>query len=220
MTAVLEAPEHQTPAPATTGLQHAPVPVPMPALRETTPQDHLRAAFWGIASALAAATVSVLLLLPIQVLPVTFLLGAGLGMLGYLDQITHTIRNQHTALFATAAAVLLAATQVSQGGFVLGWALICAAAVFVFMILVALTAGSMGGGDVKLAPVAAALLAAVSPLAVLLWVQFLFIGAVAGALTARFAGQRKTHLAMVPYMAVAVLPALAGYGVLGPILGV
>lgn len=219
MTAVLEAPEHPAPAPAAPEADETPVPVPMPAFPETGPQDYLRAAGWGLASALAAAAVSVAML-PIQFLPVAFLAGAGLGVLGYLDQITHIIRDRHTALFAAASAVLLIATQVSQGGFVLGWAAICAAAVFVFMIILGMTAGGLGGGDVKLAPVAAALLAAVSPLAALLWIQFLIYGALGGAIAARIRRRKNTHQAMAPYMAVAVLPALAGYAILGPILGV
>lgn len=186
-------------------------------VRETGPQDYLRAAGWGIAAAVASAVVSVLVL-PVQALPVVFLLGAGLGTLGYLDQITHTIMDRHTVIFATLASVLLAATQVSQGGFLLGWSMASAAAAFILMVILGLTTG-LGGGDVKLAPVAAALLAAVSPLAALLWIQFTFIAGLAGAVTHRIAKGNNTHLAMAPYMAFAVLPALAGYGILAPILG-
>lgn len=190
MTAVLEAPEEfTTPAPEAPRADEALVPIPNRPLRETGPRDYLRAACWGIASALAAAAVSVLLL-PVQVLPVVFLLGAGLGVLGYLDQVTHLILDRHTMAFATAAAVLLVATQVSQGGFILGGSLITAAAAFLIMAVLGMTTG-LGGGDVKLAPVAAALLAAVSPLAALLWIQFTFTAGAAAAVTNRIARGKR-----------------------------
>lgn len=218
MTAVLEAPVIVDESPALPTATALEVPAET-GLRETTPEDHLRAAGWGIASGVAAAAVSAAAL-PVQHLALAFVLGAGLGVLGYLDQVTQLIRNWHTAIFAIASAVLIGATQVSLGGEVLLPAVGAAAAAFTFLLILALILpGFIGGGDIKLAPVAAALLAAVSPFAALLWLQFMFIGAMVGMIVARLMGNRNKHMAMGPYMAAAVLPALAGYGLLAPSLG-
>lgn len=218
MTAVLEAPAIVDESPVLTAAPASDKPDEA-GLRELAAADYLRAAGWGIASGVSAAGVSAAFL-PVQYLALSFVLGAGLGVLGYLDQITQLIRNWHTAIFASASAVLIGATQVSLGGDVLLPAVGAAAGTFAFLLILALILpGFVGGGDIKLAPVAAALLAAISPFAALLWLQFMFIGALVGMTVTRLAGNRNKYMAMAPYMAAAVLPALAGSGLLLPSLG-
>lgn len=221
MTAVLEAEPLVEDLPVLEVLE-APVADDLPEepLRETTPDDYVKAAGWGIASGIAAAAAAITVL-PVQNLPLAFVLGAGLGVLGYLDQITHLIRNWHTAVFGTAAAVLIAATQMSHGGNVLLPALCTAAAAFVFILALALFLPGrfVGGGDIKLVPVPAALLAAISPLAALFWLQLWFIAALVGMVCGRMAGKRSKYLAMAPFMAIASVPALVTYGLLAPALG-
>ncbi|GAA4035597.1 hypothetical protein GCM10023063_20190 [Arthrobacter methylotrophus] len=188
-------------------------------LRELTGHDYLVSSVWGIAGALATSAVSILFL-PVHLLALTFILGAGLGVLGYLDHCTQLIRNKHNLVFGIAAALILLATQAVTGGAVLLPAVIAGAVTFVFMLALTVFTGFAGGGDIKLSPIPAALLAAVSPIAALLWLLTTFVLCLAGMITARLAGSKRKHVAMAPFMAVAAVLAILAYGMLSNTLGI
>lgn len=190
------------------------------ALQETKPVDYSRAAGWGIASAIATSAVSIAML-PVQDLPLAFILGAGLGVFGYLDQQTRTVRNTHALIFGVAATALILATQISWGGLVFLQASAAAAVTFALMLVLALALPNIPvrGGHIKLSPVPAALLGAISPLAALLWLLFTFITALASKVTGLLPGKRPRTMAVGSCMAFAVIPALVTYGLLLPVLG-
>ncbi|MET4143723.1 prepilin peptidase [Arthrobacter sp. UYCo732] len=189
-------------------------------LRELTSQDWLFAATWGIAGALATTAVSVLFV-PVHLMALTFVLGAGLGMLGYLDYCTQLIRNAHNIVFGTFAAILLIATLIiSPASAILLPAVIAAAASFVFMLVLAMYTGFAGGGDIKISPIPAALLAAISPITAMMWLLFTFTLCLAAMISARLTGSKRKHVAMAPFMAVAAVMAIAIYGLLAQVLGI
>lgn len=194
--------------------------LPETGLRELTGHDWLIATVWGIAGALATTAASVLFL-PVHLLSLTFVLGAGLGVLGYLDHCTQLIRDRHNVVFGIAAAVLLTATQViSPASAILIPAAIAAAVSFVFMLALTVFTGFAGGGDIKLSPIPAALLAAVSPIAAMLWLLFTFTLCLIGMIAARLAGSKRKNVAMAPFMAVAAVLAITVYGLLSQALGI
>lgn len=189
-------------------------------LRALTDQDWLFAAAWGIAGALATTAMSVLFV-PTHLMALMFILGAGLGVLGYLDHCTQLIRNTHNVVFGIAAALLLVATQIiSPASAVLLPAVIAAAASFVFMLGLAMYTNFAGGGDIKLSPIPAALLAAVSPIAAMLWLLFTFALCLAAMIAARLTGSTRRHVAMGPFMAVAAVLGITVYGLLSQVLGI
>lgn len=189
-------------------------------LRELTDQDWLFATAWGIAGALATTAMSVLFV-PTHLMALTFILGAGLGVLGYLDHCTQLIRNTHNVVFGIAAALLLVATQtISPASAILVPALIAAAAAFAFMLGLAVCTQFAGGGDIKLSPIPAALLAAVSPIAAMMWLLFTFALCLAAMIAARLTGSGRKHVAMAPFMAVAAVLAITVYGLLSQALGI
>ncbi|HEX9086496.1 MAG TPA: prepilin peptidase [Arthrobacter sp.] len=189
-------------------------------LRELTGHDWLAAAAWGIAGAVATSAVS-LPFLPMHLIALTFVLGAGLGVLGYLDHCTQLIRNKHTVVFGAAAAVLLTATQILiPAAQILIPALVAAAVTFVFMLGLAVITKFAGGGDIKLSPVPAALLAAVSPLAAMMWLLFTFVLCLGAMIAARLSGNTRKHVAMAPFMAIAAGLSLGTYGMLSLVLGI
>lgn len=189
-------------------------------LRELTGQDYLVSAVWGIAGAVATSAVSVLFL-PAHLLALTFILGAGLGVLGYLDHCTQLIRNTHNVVFGIAAALLLVATQIlSPASAILLPAVIAAAVAFIFMLGLAVVAGFAGGGDIKLSPIPAALLAAVSPIAAMMWLLFTFVLCLVAMIGAKLTGSTRKHVAMAPFMAVAAVLAIGVYGLLSQSLGI
>lgn len=187
-------------------------------LRPLTGHDYLIASVWGIAGAIATTAVAVLFL-PVHLLSLTLVLGAGLGVLGYLDHVSQLIRNKHNLFFGISAALLLGATQVISGGPVLIPAAIAAAAAFAFMLALTVFTGFAGGGDIKLSPIPAALLAAVSPIAAMLWLLLTFVLCLVGMIGARVVGSKRRHVAMAPFMAVAAVAAIGAYGLLANALG-
>lgn len=187
-------------------------------LRPLTGADWLVSVVWGILSGLAAAAAT-LVFLPLNALAITTLLGAGLGVLGYLDHCTQLIRNRHTLVFAGFGAVLLLATQPFTDHQILLPALLCAVVTFGFFLLLAMYTGFAGGGDIKLSPVPAALLGAISPLAVLMWLLFTFVFCLAGMIFFRITDPSRRHTAMGPYMAAGAVAAIIAYGFLAIELG-
>lgn len=219
-------PQQVTPAPAAPVNDIAETPEPEDTdpheegLRELTGHDYLVATAWSITGALATTVMSVLFL-PVHLMPLTFVLGAGLGMLGYLDQCTQLIRNKHTLVFAAAAALLLTATQIlSPAGAILIPALVAAAVTFIFMLGLTVATGFAGGGDIKLSPVPAALLAAVSPIAAMMWLLFTFLLCLVAMTAAKLSGSKRKEVAMGPFMAVGAVLALGAYGMLSQVLGI
>lgn len=194
--------------------------LPEKGLRELTRRDWLIASLWGIAGALATAAASVLFL-PSHLQPLTFALGAGLGVLGYLDHCTQLIRDRHNVVFGAAAAAILVATQVlTPSGAVLIPAAVAAVVTFGFMLALTVFTGFAGGGDIKLSPIPAALLAAVSPIAAMMWLLFTFVLCLVGMIAARLRGSTRKNVAMAPFMAVASVLAIAVYGMLSQALGI
>lgn len=212
MTAVLEREILALVEPTDSPLAHE----PQDGLRSKKSKNYLVAAEWGIAVALSASVMSVIFL-PVQHLPLAFLLGAGLGALGYLNHAT-MVRNQHIALFGTAAAILVAATQMLNGGSVLLSASLSAAGAFMLMLILTRFSGLRGSTSyLALAP--AALLGAISPFAVLLWIPLTFIAYLAGMMIGRFSGKKYSQ-AMGPNLAIGAVLALGAYGLLAPVLGI
>lgn len=68
--------------------------------------------------------------------------------------------------------------------------------------------------DIKLSPIPAALLAAISPITAMLWLLFTFALRLIGMIIARLAGSKRRHVAMAPFMAVAAMSAIGVYGLL------
>lgn len=192
---------------------------PEAGLRPLTGRDWLISVVWGIFSGLATAAAS-MFLLPLNALAITTLLGAGLGVLGYLDHCTQLIRNKHILVYGAMAAILLVATQPFSDHQILLPALACAVVTFGFFLLLAMYTGFAGGGDIKLSPVPAALLGAVSPLAALLWLLFTFVICVGGMIWFRIMDPSRRYTAMGPYMAVAAVLAVIAYGFLAIELGI
>lgn len=187
-------------------------------LRPLTGRDWLISVVWGIFSGLATAAASIALL-PLNALALTALLGAGLGVLGYLDHCTQLIRNKHVLVYGAVAAILLVATQTFTDHQILLPALASAVVTFGFFLVLAMRTGFAGGGDIKLSPVPAALLGAISPLAALLWLLLTFTVCVGGMIWFRIVDPTRRHTAMGPYMAVAATLALIAYGLLAIELG-
>jgi hypothetical protein len=215
----------RTPAPAAQEATSTPAPEEEAGfneagLRGLTGHDWLFSVAWGIAGAVATSAVSVLFV-PVHLLALTLILGAGLGVLGYLDRCTHLIRNKHTLVFGAAAALLLTATQIlSPASAILIPALVAAAVTFIFMLGLTVATGFAGGGDIKLSPVPAALLAAVSPIAAMLWLLFTFLLCLVAMITAKLRGSKRKEVAMGPFMAVGAVLAIGAYGMLSQVLGI
>ncbi|MCC3292557.1 prepilin peptidase [Arthrobacter sp. zg-Y1110] len=188
-------------------------------LRSLTGRDWLVSTAWGIFSGLAAGAASVVFL-PVEDLALMVLLGAGLGVLGYLDHVTQLIRNRHNLIFGAITAVLLLATQTFMDEQILLPALVCAALTFGFFLVLTMLTGYAGGGDIKLSPIPAALLGAVSPIAAMLWLLFTFVFCVGGTIYFRVTDPNRRHTAMGPYMAAAAVLTIVVYGILAAQLGI
>lgn len=188
--------------------------------RELTGHDWLVATAWGIVGALSASAVS-MLFVPVHLLSLTFVLGAALGTLGYLDVLTQLIRDKHNVVFGIVAALLLSATQIiSPSSAVLIPAAIAGAATLAFMLVLTVLTGIAGGGDIKLSPIPAALLAAVSPIAAMLWLLFTFMLCLVVMIAYKLAGSTRKNFAMAPLMGIAAILALGAYGLLSQALGI
>ncbi|MCC3299238.1 prepilin peptidase [Arthrobacter caoxuetaonis] len=188
-------------------------------LRPLVGRDWLVATLWAIFTGLAASAASVALL-PVGYLGIVALLGAGLGLLGYLDHVTQLIRNKHNVIYGIFAAVLLVATQTFMDHQILLPALISAVVTFAFFLVLTMYTGFAGGGDIKLSPIPAALLGAISPVAALLWLLFTFVLCVGGMIYYRITDPATRHTAMGPYMAAAAVITVISYGLLAVQLGI
>jgi hypothetical protein len=197
------------------------VPFALPLLDEP---EHVRIMFaekllgnfrtwlWAALSAAASGTVAFLLLDPLPATVVT-VVAFGAGALGYIDQRTKLILNQHSLALSAVLVGALLMFQVSMWPEpVLLTAVLAAAGVFLTMVLLWFITGFASGGDIKLAPVIAAGLAVVSPLTPFLWLMLafilsMFVTAVNTITRGPKAGQT---VPMAPLMAAAVPIAVAG----------
>lgn len=150
----------------------------------------------------------------IEILVLLGIVGLGMGVLAWFDHATHLILNKHNLVFGGIAAVAIAAASVIAGSWMMAvMAVIAAAVSFIFMLALAvMRTGMVGGGDIKLSPTPAALLAAYNPLAALLWLLFSFILCLGSAILVKVSGKSAQPRAMAPFMALALIPAVLGTG--------
>jgi hypothetical protein len=135
------------------------------------------------------------------------IVGFGLGVLGYIDSRTKLILNRHTGLFAAMLfGVLLGVQLQAPGEPVLLTAIGTALGAFVIMLILWWVIGFASGGDIKLAPVAAAGLSLVSPLLAVLWLMLAFMLCMGVTIyrAATANGAPRQSVPMAPLMAIAV----------------
>ena len=133
--------------------------------------------------------------------------GFGLGLLAYLDHVTHLILNTHNLIFAVAVCAALILPH--QAGYsTWGPAATGAVLVFLFLLALAMLTGFAGGGDIKLAPIPAAALAVASPLAACMWLLLTFLVCLIYQIVCKLKVSPQKYAAMAPFMAVALVPAL------------
>lgn len=149
-----------------------------------------------------------------EILVLLGIVGLGMGVLAWFDHATHLILNKHNLVFGGIATVAIAAASVISGSWMMAvMAVIAAVAAFIFMLALAvMRTGMVGGGDIKLSPTPAALLAAYNPLAALLWLLFSFILCLGSAILVKVSGKSAQPRAMAPFMALALIPAVLGTG--------
>lgn len=132
-------------------------------------------------------------------------IGFGLGILAYFDHVTHLILDTHNLAFLALAAASLF-IPASAGYITWGPAAVGFGIVFLFMLTLAVVANYVGGGDIKLAPIPAAVLSVASPLAACMWLCLTFMACLAYQIAAKVEGQQKKFVAMAPFMAIALVP--------------
>lgn len=147
--------------------------------------------------------------IPSALWPALVILTFGLGALARLDVLTHLIRDRHTAVLAavTVPAVVWAAwSGVTVYGFPY-WAVALAAAVFAFVFLlgVAMVAGFVGGGDIKLSPLPAAVLAGTGLMTPFVWFFLTFGFALIAFLVLKATGSQVKRAPLGPFMALAAI---------------
>lgn len=144
----------------------------------------------------------------------------GLGFLAVLDHATRLVRNKHTLIFAGVTLAGLIGVSLAHGENFWLQALIGATGAFLFLLVLAVISGFVGGGDIKLSPIPAGVLAAWSPLAALLWLMFTFNLCLIAMIAMKLTGSRQTHMAMVPFMALALIPTIIVTSLVFPALGI
>ncbi|GAA4924119.1 hypothetical protein [Nesterenkonia rhizosphaerae] len=167
------------------------------------------------ASALAVLWILSMSLLdePLHVMQQTAvaLAALALGGLAVLDAHTGLIRNRHNIAVGIAATVWVLASAFTMDGRVILTALATAAGCFALMLTIRTVSGSMvGGGDLKLIPSIAALLATCHPLCALIWICLSFIASLAFVSVLRVTRGQRGMIAIPfgPPMAVALIPAV------------
>lgn len=176
-------------------------------------KDYIRGALWAAVAA-SAAWLGALPFASPALLPLILVTGGGLGFLGYLDHVTHRILDKHILIFGAGVLALLAATQGAFGTSALVPGLIGGAAGFAAMLLLSYLT-SIGGGDIKLAPVPAAVLAVYSSAAVMTWLFFIFFFHLLWSVAVKVSGRPSAPVAGVPFMAAAFVATVAAIGLLG-----
>lgn len=181
--------------------------------RAATEKDYIVAAVWAGVSATAAWLAALPFTVP-ALLPAFLVAAGGLGFLGYLDSVTFKVRDRHNLVYGLAVLLVLAATQGAFGAPVLVPALIGAASVFAAMFILAHMMG-IGGGDIKLSPIPAAVLAAYSSAAVIIWLFLFFVMLLANNTVAKASKRAPGPVAGVPLLTGAFLLTIPVVGLLG-----
>lgn len=176
-------------------------------LRPLEPADFVKGAAFGAALALIMVPVASHSAPEAMFFPL-LTASFGLGFLAYLDYVTHLILHMHNLVFAVVTAAVLC-IPAAAGYSVWGPAGVGAGLVFLFMLAVAVLTGFVGGGDIKLAPIPAAVLAVTSPLAAVMWLLLTFVACLIYQCTVKVTGMEQKFAAMAPFMAVALIPAVA-----------
>lgn len=208
---------------AGTAVLETPVDVPVPLRPEATSRDLAVAAGFSMLGALAAlgagdlggAYTRDLAFLPSTGVSAHLgsvlglgLAGAVLGFLGYLDHVTHLVRNRHNlAVFVLAVSALLAVGMVDDGGWLraaIGGA--CGVWTLVLMVVTAITpSGSIGGGDLKLLPSVALIIGLHSPVVSTVWLLVSFILTLVVLTVLRLRGaSKKAGVPMIPIAAISL----------------
>ena len=186
----------------------------VPALDRTAGEkDYITAAVWAGAAATAAWLTALPFAAP-ALLPAFLVAAGGLGFLGYLDSVTLKVRDRHNLVYGTAVLLVLAGTQGAFGTPVMLPALIGAASVFAAMYVLAHMVG-IGGGDIKLSPVPAAVLAAYSSAAVIIWLFLFFVLLLVNNNLAKARKRTPGPVAGVPLLGGAFLLTILVVGLLG-----
>ncbi|KQO98902.1 hypothetical protein [Leifsonia sp. Leaf264] len=152
--------------------------------------------------------------LPWPMIVLTVILGIGAGFLGHVDWRTKLILNSHNAvLSAGVLSALITIQLVSPHNPVVITAALTAAGTFGVMVLMWWLTGFAAGGDIKIAPVIAGGLAALSPLTACMWLLFTFLlcAVVSVAVVIRAHGEQKPTVPLAPFMALAIPPAVLVY---------
>lgn len=136
------------------------------------------------------------------------LAGAVLGFLGYLDHVTHLVRNRHNfAVFLLALGAVVAVGLVDDGGWLrAATGAACGVWALVLMVVMAITpGGSIGGGDLKLLPSVALIIGLHSPIVATVWLLVTFIATLLVLMVLRLRGaSKKAGVPMIPIAALAL----------------
>lgn len=213
MSALQTAPAlEETPA---AGTVLALVPPAAPAKKTAGTRDYIRGIYWGAGSGLAAL-IAGCFFARAEILPLLMVAGTVLGFLAWLDHRTHRVLDLHNAGFGIITLILLAATQGAFGMPVIIPGLIGAATAFVFLIVLSYCRLGIGGGDLKLAPMAGAVMGVFAGIAgPLVWVALTVILHSAWVLARTAAGKKTGPVAGVPFMAAAFTATIILLGAAG-----
>lgn len=208
---------------AGTAVLDTPVDVPVPVRTAATSRDLAVAAGFGVVGALAsfgAGDLAGAFTRDLAFVPATGvgahvgsalglgLAGAVLGFLGYLDHVTHLVRNRHNlAVFVLALSALLTVGLVDDGGWLrAGIGAACGVWTLVLMVVMAITpGGSIGGGDLKLLPSVALIIGLHSPVVSTVWLLVSFIVTLVVLMVLRLRGaSKKAGVPMIPIAAISL----------------
>lgn len=188
---------------------------PAPAKKTASTRDYIHGIYWGAGSGLAAL-IAGSFYARAETLPLLMAAGAVLGFLAWLDHKTHRVLDAHNAGFGIITLILLAATQGAFGIPVIIPGLIGAATAFVFLIVLSYCRLGIGGGDLKLSPMAGAAMGVFAGIAgPLVWVALTVILHSVWMLACTAAGKKTGPVAGVPFMAAAFTATIILLGAAG-----
>lgn len=208
---------------AGTAVLESPADVPVPVRTAATSRDLAAATGFGVLGAFAslgAGDLAGAFTRDLAFVPATGvgahlgsvlglgLAGAVLGFLGYLDHVTHLVKNRHNlTVFALALSTLLAVGLVDDGGWLrAGIGAACGVWTLVLMVVMAITpGGSLGGGDLKLLPSVALIIGLHSPVVSTVWLLVSFIVTLLVLMVMRLRGaSKKAGVPMIPIAALSL----------------
>lgn len=208
---------------AGTAVLETPADIPVPVRPEATNRDLIVAAGFGVVGALATLGVGDLagaFTRDLAFVPSTGLsahlgstlglglAGAVLGFLGYLDHVTHLVRNRHNrAVLLLALGAVVAVGLIDDGGWLrAATGAACGVWTLVLMVVMAITpGGSIGGGDLKLLPSVALIIGLHSPVVATVWLLVSFIATLLVLMLLRLRGaSKKAGVPMIPIAAISL----------------